>query len=358
MSQWTFRLFVLGALVLGCAEADAEPPGVSTANRIVLQGGLVVGLGAADVALEGGQISAVGTVATNKDDQLIDASGRWLVPAFIDSHVHLAYLPAQDEMARGGVAAAVDHAAPLSFFEQKEGPLALKLSGPMVTAELGYPTQSWGANGYGLQCADAEAAQAAVQQLAKRGAGLIKIPLTSGPSLSSEAFQAAANEAHAHGLKVSSHALAAEFASQAAQSGADILAHTPTELLDAATIELWSKRAVISTLRAFGGGAAAQTNLAALAEAGATVLYGTDFGNTTDAGIDGQELELMLSAGLSAQQVLDAGTKTPAQFWGFDALGSIEVGKAASLLVLRADPLLEPSTLAQPDMVFIGGQRQ
>jgi len=358
MAPSPLRSVVFGALLLGCGVADAEPPEVPTAGRTVLRGGQVVGLGPSDVAMQDGRITAVGKVPARSGDQVIDVSGRWLAPAFIDSHVHLAYLPAQDEMAAGGVAGAVDHAAPLSFFEQSKGPVALKLSGPMVTAELGYPTQSWGANGYGLQCADAEAARAAVQQLSKQGAGLIKIPLTSGPSLSSDAFAAAANEAHERGLKVSTHALSAELAQQAAQSGADVLAHTPTEQLSPATIDLWSKRAVISTLRAFGGGAAAQANLAALAQAGATVLYGTDFGNTTDTGIDGAELELMLAAGLSAQQVLDAGTKTPAQFWGFDSLGGIEVGRAASLLVVGSDPLLEPTVLAQPEMVFISGVRQ
>ncbi len=358
MGPWAPRLVLLLGLLVGCSVADAEPPEQDPLGRTVLRGGHVVGLGVADLALEGGLIRAVGTVATTPDDQIIDVGGRWLVPAFIDSHVHLAYLPADDAMARGGVAGAVDHAAPLSFFEQSRGPVSLKLSGPMVTAELGYPTQSWGANGYGLQCADTAAARAAVQQLAKRGASLIKLPLTSGPSLSDEMFAAAASEAHALGLKVSSHALSAALALQAAQGGADVLAHTPTEQLTTTAVELWSKRAVISTLRAFGGGAAAQANLAALAEAGATVLYGTDFGNTTDAGIDGAELQLMLSAGLSPQQILDAGTKTPAQFWGFDRLGSIEVGKDASLLVLGSDPLMDPTVLAQPDRVFIGGSQQ
>jgi imidazolonepropionase-like amidohydrolase len=197
-----------------------------------------------------------------------------------------------------------------------------------------------------------------VAELAERGAGLIKLPLTTGPNLSPEAFAAAAQEAHDRGLKVSTHALSAELAKRAAIGGADVLAHTPTEPLSGEVIELWSKRAVVSTLRAFGGGTAARGNLAALAGAGATILYGTDFGNTRDPGIDPLELDLMRAAGLSVQQIIASATSVPATFWGFDNLGSIEAGKDASLLVLNGDPLLDPSKLAEPEWVLIRGLRR
>jgi imidazolonepropionase-like amidohydrolase len=197
-----------------------------------------------------------------------------------------------------------------------------------------------------------------VIQLAEEGADLIKIPLTENPSLSPEAFAEAVAEAHNRELKVSTHALSSTQAEQAARGGADVLAHTPTEPLTAKVVGLWKKRAVISTLKAFGGGSAARDNLAALAKAGATVLYGTDFGNTRDTGIDTVELELMAAAGLSPQEIITSATASPAVFWGFDNLGSIEAGKDASLLVLQADPLVTPSTLGAPEMVLIRGLRR
>jgi imidazolonepropionase-like amidohydrolase len=104
---------------------------------------------------------------------------------------------------------------------------------------------------------------------------------------------------------------------------------------------------VISTLRAFGGSKAAVANLRALRDAGATVLYGTDFGNTTTPGIDGDELALLAQAGLDGAAILAAGTSTPAAFWGLEGFGRIEIGAEAHVLVLDADPTVDPTTLSR-----------
>ena len=352
-------LVVLLLLVLGvCACTSADAGDAAAEGRLVLRGGTVVGLGVADVEIVDGRIVSVGSVPELPAEEVLSVQGRWLTPAFIDSHVHLAYLPALQEMADGGVAGVVDQAAPLSFLTANGGPLRLKRSGPMVTAELGYPTQSWGADGYGIECGDVEAVRKAITQLASGGADLIKIPLTEGPNISSESFAVAVAEAHGKDLKVSVHALSSGQVQQAALGGADLLAHTPTQPLSGEAVTLWAERAVVSTLRAFGGGPAARENLAALAAAGTKVLYGTDFGNTRDAGIDEVELELMAAAGFSPEQILASGTTVPAAFWGFESLGSIETGKDASLLVLAADPLLDYSTLAVPELVLIRGLRR
>jgi len=89
-----------------------------------------------------------------------------VTPAFIDSHVHLVDAPAGSAFAARGVAGAVDLAAPVAIFGADMDPLRVLATGPMVTAQLGYPTQSWGADGYGIACADAAAAVAGVDLLA------------------------------------------------------------------------------------------------------------------------------------------------------------------------------------------------
>lgn len=339
----------------------ATPPdgGVALLNATLAGGGPV------DVEFQEGRISAVvaagsGGVPSSEAVTTVDLSGLWLAPAFIDSHVHLAYYAKAEEMAAGGVAAAVDLAAPLSWLiglQQGGLPLKVLASGPMVTAEGGYPTRGWGAGGYGLECADAAAAADAVRALAEAGAALIKLPVTSPPVLDEDALVAAVEAAHGLGLKVASHALSDGEAATAARVGADLLAHTPTEALAAETVAAWSDRTVISTLRAFGGGSAAVSDLAALRAAGARVLYGTDFGNTRTTGIDGEEIALLEEAGLDGAAILAAGTSAPADFWGLTELGEIAVGKEASLLVLSADPLLQPETLASPAQVWIAGAR-
>src|SRR5205085_1917566 len=107
---------------------DQSTPG----KHLVLRGGRLPGGAPADVEVEGGRIVAVGVVASESD--VVDVSGRWLAPAFIDSHVHLAYLPMGPEMVAGGVVAAVDLAAPETFLAEDHAPMKLLASGPMITA--------------------------------------------------------------------------------------------------------------------------------------------------------------------------------------------------------------------------------
>lgn len=60
-------------------------------GRTVLRGGSVVasdGITAADVAIEGERIVAVGEVEGRTDDHVVDASGRLVLPGFIDAHSH------------------------------------------------------------------------------------------------------------------------------------------------------------------------------------------------------------------------------------------------------------------------------
>jgi imidazolonepropionase-like amidohydrolase len=228
----------------------------------------------------------------------------------------------------------------------------------MVTAVGGYPTRSWGSDGYGLECADVQSATHAVDTLHAAGAAVIKIPLNGGPELSEEALRAAVARAHQHGLKVVTHAMDDRSVRLAAAVGMDGLAHTPTSRLSDEAVAAWSGKAVISTLSAFGAGASAIDNLRRLKEAGAIVLYGTDLGNSRMPRIDPAELSLLAKAGLTGAEILTAGTSAPAAWWGLEPLGTLAQGRPASLLVLKADPTKDPATLANPAQVYIEGQRR
>lgn len=340
-----------------------DPQGTSTGDpaevpmgTVVLRGGIVVGLGAADVAITQGRITAIGRGVSG--DEEVDVRGKFLAPAFIDSHVHLAYAFDAPTLAKGGVAAAVDLAAPLDFLATSPAPLQIVSAGPMITAMYGYPTQTWGAGGFGLEVAGVDEVRDAVDLVLDAGARVIKVPLGHEPALSRRELQVLVERAHARGAKVVVHALEDASARLAADIGADVLAHTPTEALSDATIEAWSSHAVISTLDAFGGSTTTLENFAKLRDAGATIIYGTDLGNTGVPAIDHNELELLGRAGLDGAAILAAGTATPAGFWAFDGLGELAVGRRASLLVLAADPRREPMTLTEPDAVYIDGALQ
>ena len=106
------------------------------------------------------------------------------------------------------------------------------------------------------------------------GAGVIKVPIVD-PILPLAVLQAIADEAHRVGLKVAAHATSTKqpppspklfpqtifffkgicAANMAAQAGADILAHAPTQALDANALSLWNQpgKAVVTTLATFGG---------------------------------------------------------------------------------------------------------
>jgi hypothetical protein len=101
---------------------------------------------------------------------------RLLVPAFIDAHVHLAIAgEVQGELLRSGVASVLDLGAPLTALPFAASALRVVFSGPMMTTPRGYPTQSWGANGFGAQLATVLEAREAVARVAAAGARFVKL---------------------------------------------------------------------------------------------------------------------------------------------------------------------------------------
>jgi imidazolonepropionase-like amidohydrolase len=360
-------MMLLSSLLLACTGATTPPAdpadAAETAEADAAEGGDVVVRGvrlpgedaAVDVLISSGRISAIGVVAADAAPAEVDLAGRWLAPGFIDSHVHVAYLAQGEALRAAGVVAAVDLAMPIDALGAEHGGLALLASGPMITAVGGYPTRSWGQNGYGLEVTGAEEAAAAVATLHAAGARVIKVPVGGSPALPPDALAAVVDSAHALDLKVAAHALDDAGALQAGAAGVDVLAHTPTEPLSAETLAVWEDRAVITSLAAFGGGEDTVANLSALRAAGATVLYGTDFGNTRTAAIQATELRRMQDAGLDGAAILAAGTSSPAAWWGFGGLGVLAVGQPATFLVLVADPHADPLTLAEPEAVWIDG---
>ena len=287
--------------------------------------------------------------------RVLDAHGLFLAPALIDAHVHLAFAGELQEVAaallRAGVAAVLDLGMPERMLPPALAPLRVVVSGPLLTAPRGYPTQSWGRDGYGCELATPDEARAAVRRLHARGARFAKLAFDArSASLDAATAHAAAEEAHALGMGVAAHALDGEAARAALAAGAEVLAHTPRLGGEGAA---W----VISTLQAFG---VAPARLRALREAGARVVYGTDLGNEgTAPGVDPRELRLLLEAGLTPLEVLRACTSEGAALLGLADLGSLAVGSAASLLALREDPLQDVTALARPAWVMIDGvQRQ
>ena len=100
-------------------------------------------------------------------------------------------------------------------------------------------------------------------------------------------------------------------------------------------------------------------NVDALHHAGVTLGLGTDTGGVTGGGYFGLasliELELLVKAGLSPSDAITAGTRTSAAILGLDALGTVAAGKAASFIVLDANPLDDIANTRKISAVYLDG---
>jgi imidazolonepropionase-like amidohydrolase len=92
--------------------------------------------------------------------------------------------------------------------------------------------------------------------------------------------------------------------------------------------------------------------LRAAAEAGLTVLAGTDAGMGPHGQVAG-EVALLRAAGLPASTALGAASWTARSWLG---LPGIEVGAPADLVAYRDDPLENPAVLGSPALVLLDGR--
>ena len=90
---------------------------------------------------------------------------------------------------------------------------------------------------------------------------------------------------------------------------------------------------------------------------------GIPFGAGTDAGPPGRfagyfdhwELQLMVAAGLTPAQAIDAATRRAAMFLGAEDLGTLEQGKWADFVVLDANPLADITNSRKIRTVYVAG---
>ena len=101
----------------------------------------------------------------------------------------------------------------------------------------------------------------------------------------------------------------------------------------------------------------ATRNLGVLSDAGVTIALGTDTGPPArfQGYFEHMEMDLMAEAGLSAEQILRAGTRDAARCLGLEDVGTLQEGAWADFLVLSADPLEDHRTLRSIEAVWVGG---
>jgi imidazolonepropionase-like amidohydrolase len=244
-----------------------------TANRIVL--------------IDANKIAAVGDVKTlsaPKDARTIDCRGKFILPGYIDTHVHFfqsgdlftrpdvvdlnSVRRYADEMVwvkshvddvfarylRSGITSVVDVGGPFWNFEVREranetvkaprvavaGPLISSVSRPQL--ELGDPPI--------VQIDTPDQAREFVRKLAGEKPDLVKIWYIVGPDHPIDSFRpivrATIAESHARKIRVAVHATELETARAAVEEGADILVHSVVDKpVDDAFVKLLKDRHVI-----------------------------------------------------------------------------------------------------------------
>ena len=319
----------------------------------------------AAVIAEGGIITFAGPSAGSPmADERLEVDG-FLMPAIADRHVHVR-LADPGAVLLGGVAAVRDLAWPAdeifaladaSELPSFNGPL-IRAAGPMLTGRGGYPTKErWAPPGSGLELDGPEHTARAVNELAMRGAGVIKVSLNSeaGPTPSDPELAALVESAHGRGLPVAAHVQGVGQAERAVGAGLDEFAHAPwTERLSEQLLESAARTMrVVSTLDILSFGDVtpelriACDNLVRFRAAGGQVVYGTDLGNgAIPPGIDVREALLLHEAvRMSPEEVLTAMTAT-----------RLEPGAPADLIALGRDPLEEVDALRDLKLVVRAGR--
>ncbi len=378
--KMTFLLAVLIGLntAVSCASQPKYAEPIALVDCTLIDGTGAAPIPDAMVLIRDGRIQAAGPRAAPAPGYtVVSLHGAYLLPGFINAHVHSYYNKANFKR---WLAAGVTTVRDVGYSDTPDlismrdeinrDPLNARLisATPMITHAGGYGT---------VGITGAEAARAAVRKYADMGVDLVKIAIEDDlqgrtwPMMSAEEIKAAVAQAHALGKKVSAHISHVRNLQLAMDAGADDLAHMaveplPEETAEAIaangiswvpTLELWKG---VSERHALDWDEIAVRNTGVFFRAGGKIALGTDFNGYSipfDPGFPITEARLLMQAGLSPMEVIVAGTRNAAEVCGRGAdLGTVEKGKIADLLAVKRNPLEDISALTETVQVFREGR--
>jgi hypothetical protein len=262
--------------------------------------------------------------------------GGTLLPGLRDAHGHAGLIELA-ALRRGGIAALHDlggvpaelarlrRARPGTQADPDGLPVPLlprlEIAGAFLTVPGGYPSdRGWAATGSWRELRSPGDAEAAVGEQLAAGATRIKVTLNANAGPVPDAYLLAAVVAAAHtaGVEVVAHTEGVGMVRAALTAGIDQLAHVPwSEPLEPGLLRSAARHQSgwISTLDIHGRGKPSPAlqlavyNLRGFLEFGGRVKYGTDLGNgPLPLGVNPREIDALLSAGMSVDDVLVAMT--------------------------------------------------
>jgi imidazolonepropionase-like amidohydrolase len=409
------------------------------------------------VIIAGRRIESIGPAGSTPvpaGATLIDGTDKWVIPGLIDSHVHFfqsgnlytrpdvadfgAWMPYAKEVERNqarlpvtfktwlasGVTSVVDIGGPFWNFQVRDAaarsPAAprVAVAGPLISMidrvklDLGDPPI--------IKISSADEARALVRRELEHRPDFIKVWFIHQPGdnlAAQEAIvKAAADAAHAAGVRLAVHATELIVAKASLRAGADYLVHSvEDEAVDEEFIALAKRNralycptlfvtlgyqyalsgtwqpseaelrladpqilAAMNDLRKIPReslpervakamtravppepSTIALQNLRRVWDAGIPVVMGTDAGNigTLHGPSVFREMEIMTRAGLSPLQVLRSATSNGAKAMGMEReIGTLSAGKFADLVILDADQLADVMNLSKIHRVIKDGE--
>ena len=368
-------------------------------------------LEADSLVLSGGQIRFVGDksdLPTNINPQ--SGAGLTAIPGLIDAHVHLELNPEDKhpplrtessviplmaqraaEMANAGITTARDLGGGAWFELDLRDDIAngralgprLLCAGQPITSPHGH-CHFWGG-----EAQDLAAAQNVLERQVKRGTDLIKIMATGGrmtkgseptdAQFSQETLNALVATAHSHQLQVAAHCHGTEGIHRAAVAGVNTIEHcswvgregwASDYQEDVARIILdngvWVSPTVNKGWQRMLDGSTGSVLKRVRSAYQKMLGLGIPMIASTDAGIPGvfhADLPHALVvfskiAELTAEQTLKTATSDAARGLGIDHVtGSLELGKAADVLILDGNPLTDLTAVTRPYRVYCQGRQ-
>ena len=345
--------------------------------------------------------------------EVIDLTGKTVLPGLIDAHVHLFLEPVADPLSlaiqesdnmstvravrnaaktlRAGITTVRDMGwRSFASLDLRNAVAQGIVPGPRILASGQFLTMTGGhAWSCGLEVDGPDELRKGARLQLKAGADLIKLMATGGiltpgvepgsPQLNEEEMRAAITEAVNAGKPTAAHAQGTNGIKNAIRAGITSIEHGM--LLDEEAVEMMLERGVYLVptlaapywinLRGLDAGIPEyiwaknkkvterhQASFQMALKAGVKIAMGTDAGTPfNEHGHNQLELKLMMEQGMNSMQAIVAATQNAAELLGIGTqVGTITQGKQADLLVLNRDPLKDITALSEIHSVFKGGE--